>query len=391
MSKTEQVSRIRTLIDQYLEIVDSDKNKENLKLWEDPRNWTKDKWRATPNKSKNFVPFTVSLDNAMWGEVFRIKVDEWYKDPYNFMETQLKLKIYQHEYLNDNTAFTDELHIWLGVVTELSWFGSELLYYDNKEAWIKGPVINEYDDLDRLEPPDFYKSGLMPIIHRYYEVMNEVADGKLKINFPHIQRGPFCIVAHLRGLDRMLLDLALNPDFVHKAMRFMVDFHMSWTEQRNKFVKEDKRKCILYNDDVSCPNMGPKMYEELVFPYEKELAEHYGGIHYWHSCGNTTPLLPLISKLPAMDIFHSGPWTSYKEADAVFGDRTALEICLNPQKDVLEASIEEMEAKLKDIKESCVHNNYAVRADNFMPFGEFNAQIDQVKRWIGLAQKHLGS
>ena len=389
MSRKEQIIRIRGLIDQYLEVLESQRNMQNMKLWKNPYSWNRDMWRGVPVKGSGQIPYTIASDNSLWAKILNISLVDYYNNPYTYMETQLKMKLYHFNHFNDNTPFTDELFIWFGVITELSMFGSEIVYYEHKEAWIKEPIIKEYEDAEKIAIPNFYKSGLMPKIHQYYEVMSELADGKLKVMFPDFARGPFCIVAHLRGLEKILMDMFLNPDFVHKMMRFLVDANKLWTEERNKFLGVEKHKSKLYNDEIDCPTLSPEVYREMIFPYEKELSEYHGGISYWHSCGNTTKFIETIGMLPNLELLHVGPWTSYKEADIVFGDKTALDICLNPQVDVLEADEVGMAQKLQNIMESCLHNNYTVRADGFMPHGDVESEIVQIKKWAAIAKKYL--
>jgi len=67
-----------------------------------------------------------------------------------------------------------------------------------------------------------------------------------------------------------------------------------------------------------------------------------------------------------------------------------LDICLNPQKDVLETDEAGMTAKLEDIMKRCKHNNYTVRADVFMPHGELDFELAQIKKWAVIAEKYLG-
>ena len=376
-------------MDQYLNIVHSERNKKNLELWKDSFNWNRDRWRGGPAKNIGIIPYTISLGHSMWSKLLNISMADYSVDPYAHMEMQLAMKIYHFEKFNDNTPVTDELYIWFGPSTELCVFGCEPLIFDNKESWIKKSIINDYEDADRfLAPPDFYKSGIMPRIHHFYEVMSELAEGKLKVMVPNFARGPFCIATHLRGMENMLVDLKLEPDFVHRLMRFVVDSHKSWTEERNKFLKENKSKTNLFNDEVDSPSIAPSQYEEFILPYEKELDAHYGGVRYWHSCGKTTPFLTLIREL-SIDLFHVGPWTSYKDADKVFGTESGLDICLHPMRDVLEASEEQMTAKLIDIKESCRHRNFAVRADTFMPQGDIDSQIAKISKWAEIAYRHL--
>lgn len=137
MYKKEQVDKIKELIDCYVEIVNSEKNKINLKLWKSLKNWNRDKLRGVPSKEGNINPYTICLDNSLWGKLLNTSLIDYYNDPYTQMEMQLKMKIYHFNNIKDNTAFTDELYIWFGVVTELNLFGCEPVFFNHREPWIK--------------------------------------------------------------------------------------------------------------------------------------------------------------------------------------------------------------------------------------------------------------
>jgi uroporphyrinogen-III decarboxylase len=388
-----RVRAIRDLMDRYLEIVNSPRNLQNASLWKEHSGWNRDKPRGfVPSRSGGRVPFVVELDISLWRKLTgNTNLIDYYSDPYTHMEFQLLRNLKHYAMYRDNYVYTDELYIWFGVITELSLFGSEVEWQEHKEGWIKGPVLQSLDDIQRLRPPDFYTSGLMPRVHEFYEVMNEVADGRMKVMFPELARGPFCMAVHLRGISDLFCEVLTDPESVHRLMRFIVDAEKAWTAERSRFTGEEPSRIKLFNDEIDCPSIGPKIYDDLIFPYEKELADEYGGVRYWHSCGNITAFLPAINNLPNLDVVHIGPWTSYEEADLIFGDSTALEICLHPVNDVVMATETRMRAKLEDIVKKCPHGNFSVRADALMPQGDdLEAQLEKIKMWESLALEYFG-
>lgn len=384
--------RINDLIERYLEIVHSPRNQENKKLWRKTDDWNRDMWRGFPQLERGAgpVPFTVSPDNSLWGKIMGVDLTKYYTDPYVYLETQLRYQLYHFENYPDNVVFTDELFIWFGVITELSFFGADIVLYSHKEPWIQGTVISDYEEVKNKDYPDFYKSGLMPRIHQYYEVFQEMARGRLKVMFPDFVRGPFCISTHLKGHNDILLDSLADPEGVSMLMRYIVESNKHWRAEREKFTGEKNTSCKLYNDEIDCPSISPRIYEELILPFETELAEHYGGISYWHSCGNTTLLLPLLKRLPNLELLHIGPWTDYALATKLFaGTDTALDICVHPQSDVLEADEARMLQKIKDIHEKCAAAAYSVRADAIMPSTGMDEDA-KIRQWAQLAAKVLG-
>jgi uroporphyrinogen-III decarboxylase len=384
---------IRSLMNEYLDIVNSEKNQNNKKFWEKIYGWNRDMWRGIPKQGSS-IPFTIAPDMSLWSKILNVDLRDYYSNPEIFLETQLKMRIYHFNNFRDNTYFSNELFIWFGVITELTFFGAKVNFYPNREAWLEGNTIKEYDNLDQIEMPNFYKSGLMPRIHKYYGVLQEYADdadGKFRIMFPELVRGPFCIAAHLRGLENFLMDILLNPEFVHKLMRFVVDSHKQWSKERNKLLGNEIKALKLFNDEVDSSMISLDMYKEFIFPYERELAEYYGEVTYWHSCGVTDIFMEQINQLKNLRMFHCGPWTSYRKAREVFDAEVAFDICLDPQRDILEANKEQMVKKLVDIKDTLNGRRYFVRADALMPEKQVDFMLKDIEEWNEIALEILSN
>ena len=381
--------RIEELILRYLDVVDSDRNQENRRCWEAAEHWNRDMWRGIPRKGLRHIPTTIAPDNSLMGHLMGVNLVDYYTDPYVYLETQLRAKLYYAEHFQDQTVFTKELYLWFGVVTELSMFGAEVVFYPHKEGWIRGTALDDYEDVSRWDPVDFYESGLMPRIHEFYQVMGELSKGRLQVMFPEFVRGPFCIAQHLLGYERAVTDALTEPDQFRELLGYIVACNKHWSAEREKFTGEVQDGCKLYNDEIDCPSINPSFYEEMIFPFERDLAEHFGSVKYWHSCGRTTKFLPTIARLPNLRMFHVGPWTSYAEANRVFaGTDTAIDICLNPTADILDVDRETMRAKLLDIKKTMTDTAAAVRADAFMPYGDVDI-VGKLAIWSSVAQEVL--
>jgi len=380
---------LKCLIDQMEEILESPRNLANKRFWES-QIWPRDMWRGFPKlRPSQGIPFLVFPDNALWAKILKVDLREYYSNPEVHLKTQLKMNIYHFNHWEDNTYYTKDLSIWFGVITELSFFGPKIIFFPNREGWIKSPpLLQKKESLECLKQPDFYKSGLMPKIHEFYERMNELVDGRLRVLFPMWVRGPFCIAAHLRGLDNIIMDMLEDPKFVHTLMRFITDSEKEWAKERSKFLHSPIEKTFLFNDEVGLPLITPEMYEEFVLPYEIELANFYGGILYWHSCGDTSDFINLIKRIPGLRMFHVGPRTDVLRAAVAFGPDASLDVDLDPFRDVLEADEEKMKSKIKKIIDICTERDvsFCIRADGFQPVHTLKEDLPKIKLWIDLAQ-----
>ncbi len=383
---------IDRLIERYRDIVHSPENRRRRGLWEDPHRWNRDMWRGVPvpRSQSDPVPFTIELDNSLWSRVLGFSLAEYYRDPDLFLEIQLRKRIFSFENFDDDAYYSDELFIWFGVITELSILGAPIQWFPHKEGWISGALLEDPAGLDRMEPPDFRAGGLMPRVHRYYERLSDLSRGRLRVMFPQWVRGPFCLAMHLRGVSEILVDMMILPDFFHRLMRFVTDSRLAWDRDRELFLGEKSGPGKLYNDEIDCPTLSPELYRDMIFPYEKELGEAYGGISYWHSCGNTTAFQEQIARLPNLELYHCGPWTDFGSALKTMNPATAVDLCLDPQRDVVEASPEEMRRRLEEILRTGGGGRYSVRADAFMPTGPNHGIIlEKIGLWNKEARRVL--
>ena len=190
----------------------------------------------------------------MWGAILGFKVDEFYTNPLTYLIYQLKMMIYRYEHWSDETCIGKEIPIWLGAPFESSLFGGKTIYAEDASPWLdREPVIKSEEDLDRQEFPDFYQSGLMPIAHQYYEVIGELIDDDFNVTFPEWGRSPFGVAFHIRRIDNLAIDMATNPEFTHRLMRFITNARKQWVQDRAKFLDMNVEKGNLYNDEVNCP------------------------------------------------------------------------------------------------------------------------------------------
>jgi len=386
------IQDIGRLLEEVRKLVDSHRNRQLEKIWQSSEDAVRDSWRGTPRPlgSAGFkgVPITVEPEKTMWAKILRFRVKDFYTIPEVYLEYSLKIAKYKFQEFKDDAPVSKSIDIWLGSAFEPSLFGVETVYLEDKSPWIgKNPIIKKEEDLDSLEYPDFYESGSMPLAHIFYERIRELVGEDFNVTFPCWMKGPFGTAVHLRGMKELLIDTVVRPDFVHRLMRFITESRKRWIQERAKYLGVEVGKGDLDNDEVNCPTLSPKTYQEFVLPYEKELCEFHRGISYWHSCGDTTRLLPLIKEIPELRMLHIGPWTDLSKVVEVFGSTVPFEICLHPVRDVLLATEVSMKDKLTEIIKTCGNMAYTVRADGLDAIGALDPAISQVKLWIDVARE----
>lgn len=383
---------IKSLLEQYLEIVNSDENKANIKYWDNAREpYLVERWRGISSRRTN-TPFTMALDISGYSKVLGIDCTRYYTDAEEQLYQQLRYAIWEFHHLKCHRYFENSVFISFGSIFEASLFGAGIHYLPAQAPWIdeKVHLIKQREDLLKIKPFDFYKSGLCENAIRFYETMKRLMDGyDIKVMFPITLRSPFSTALMLRGYENLLLDIYDDPQFFHNLMRMITDYLMTFAKRRAEFLGEPVAQCMLFNDEVAVPNISNAIYKSMIQSYEKELGELCGGVRYWHSCGVTNEFYDSIAALPKLRMMHIGPWSDIRKAVDVFASKDiALEICLNSVENIYEKTEEEMKRKLLDIREICDGRiRYSVRADGLALFNSMEFTMDKIRQWNNAAME----
>jgi len=107
--------------------------------------------------------------------------------------------------------------------------------------------------------------------------------------------GPCAEGADLRGINMLMMDFYEDPAFVKDLFEFVLELELRFAQ-----AQIDVGIDVMGVGDAAASLVGPQIYEEYVWPYEKRLVE---GLHEMgtrvrlHICGNTCPILESIGKL----------------------------------------------------------------------------------------------
>lgn len=107
---------------------------------------------------------------------------------------------------------------------------------------------------------------------------------------------------YLCGMEKIMMDLALNPSFVHKLFEEITEFY---TEVNKRILKAGSGKIdiLLIGDDLGTQDnliMSPEMLRQFIFPYLKryiDLCKEYKVRVMFHSCGAIKEIIPDLIEL----------------------------------------------------------------------------------------------
>ena len=173
-------------------------------------------------------------------------------------------------------------------------------------VWLEdqGPVINEEkaallvaSDLKKMKNPGVREGGRMHDRVRGIERMFSKAGGQRSI--VGWVEGPLALAQELRGLSRIMVDFIEDPVFVADLLDFAADVAIDYAPAQIAAGAD-----TIGMSDAAASLIGPLFYEQFVLPRQIRVlsaikAKHPQVITRVHMCGDTTLLLPLMSRLPA--------------------------------------------------------------------------------------------
>lgn len=155
--------------------------------------------------------------------------------------------------------------------------------------------------------------------------------------------GPIAEAADLRGLNTLMLDFYDDPAFVRDLFEFVIAMELNFARSQAAAGIDS-----IGVGDAAASLVGPRIYREFVWPYEKKLID---GLHAiglpvrLHICGNTHFALEEIAQL-GCEIVDIDSLVPFAEARAVLGPNQILLGNLNPVAVLRDGTAEEGKAAL---------------------------------------------
>jgi MtaA/CmuA family methyltransferase len=178
---------------------------------------------------------------------------------------------------------------------EASGLGATLKLFPDQPPAVdeENALLKDKTKLARLEVPDPTRPGRMHNRAQAVRLMKERV-GNDKVVEGWIE-GPCAEAADLRGINTLMLDFYDDPAFVRELFEFIVEVELRFARYQVESGAD-----LIGVGDAAASLVGPKFYNEFVWPYEQKLvgALHAEGIKTrLHICGNTRRILEGMGRL----------------------------------------------------------------------------------------------
>jgi MtaA/CmuA family methyltransferase len=202
----------------------------------------------------------------------------------------------------------------------VQWFNDQPPAIDETRA-----LLADKQTLRGLSVPDPTAGGRMLDRVQAAALFRQQVGGQLAIE--GWVEGPCAESADLRGINALMLDFYDDPAFVRDLFDFVLEMAL-----RVAKAQVDAGVALIGVGDAAASLVGPQIYEEFVWPYEKKLVDalHAMGTRVrLHICGNTNRIVKRIGELGCemVDIDYMVPMSKAREA---MGTKQVLAGNLNP-------------------------------------------------------------
>jgi hypothetical protein len=268
------------------------------------------------------------------------------------IERQLRIRIYYHEHFQDDTVIEKN---WVvnKVIRSTGW-GLEPRRIPSTEArgsWLFDPVIRDLADMKKLHFPEitYDEAATQAALDEVQDLFGDILDVQLK-GVAHISYHLMAQYTALRGLEQVMMDMVLNPDWLHDAMAFLTEGHkrvlQQYVDQNLLSLNNDGTYHSSggngYTDDLPAPGfdpdhvrpvdmwasaeaqelagVSPDMHLAFSLRYEKELLAPFG-LNGYGCCEDLTRKLGNVLTIPKIRRISISPFADVDRcAEQLGGD-----------------------------------------------------------------------
>jgi MtaA/CmuA family methyltransferase len=189
----------------------------------------------------------------------------------------------------------DHVGVLSDPAVEASDWGATIAYFDDQPPAIdeRTPLLKGPKDLASLSSPDPAAGKRMS------NRVQAVAESRRRVGSDLIVEGwvegPCAEAADLRGINTLMTDFFDDPEFVNALFERVVEVAAKFAR-----LQIEAGADIIGIGDAAASLVGPGIYEEFVWPWEKKLVDAIhqdGGMTRLHICGNTNFALEKIGRL----------------------------------------------------------------------------------------------
>jgi len=411
--RAKDAERLKSLIDRILSLSQRPSEAAKKKLWADHQ--------ALRPVSR--VPVTVyyeGIPSPQWEFMLGPNARQCESPLARSMEFDLRSRIWIAENVSDDHIVWPSVVVHVPVIERQGW-GVDLRWRQSDlELGAKGydPPFRDGIDVGRLTVSE-YEFDETAVNDRLSEAQ-ELTSGKLDVHphYAHMGYAPFDIATRMRGMEGLLLDVALEPDKVTALMEFITSameqhdrrreqrgwlnvhrdrsgtyqqvgfrVHCAYLEDGFKARKPGLADEWVYLSAQTSAGLGPRDFERFAHPYNARLARPFEQqTVYYHGCERLDDKLSILAGLPNLRRFHVSPWSNLAKACEQFHGSVVLEVHDHPGQVFFGSTADETRARIRELLE--IANGQPMDL-NLSDIHSINGNPNLLKQWATIAREEV--
>ncbi len=226
-----------------------------------------------------------------------------------------------------------------GCILIASLFGATVEQVDNNPPWIRHDQNNISYEQIMGQSSDGFKMGCVSQAASCYKFYRDIlADyprlaRHVNLTLPDLQ-GPIDNLELIRGSD-IFTDMLSRRDVFYEAMAAVTQAQIEMVKYFIPFIKETsssfshqhgvplKGGLLIRNDTAIM--VGPKIYREMIAPFDEQLLKAWGG--GIHSCGNVNKMASEFMSLASIQCFDFGQ-SELNDVETIYETAQAKKVAL---------------------------------------------------------------
>lgn len=282
------------------------------------------------------------------------------------LEGELRRNIYQWEHMRGDMVVEGVLYSSL--VTRDTGFGIgedvDIVRTDERSNIVSRtfhPQIREEKDLEKIKMPEITHDEKAS--ERSYQTMVDIFDGIIPVEkrgVPGRWFAPWDNLIRWWGVQEAMMDMALRPELVHKAMDRLVSAYLRRLEQweelnllalnnanirigsggygycdelpQEDFDPDHVRPIDIWGCATAqiFSEVSPAMHEEFALQYERRWMDRFG-LTYYGCCEPLDIKMEILRKIPNLRKISMSPWIDVYRAAAEMGNDYVFSLKPNPE------------------------------------------------------------
>lgn len=266
-------------------------------------------------------------------------------------ELSLRQAVYAWEHFDDDQVTDAVFHV-PHVYSNSGWGLDAVEHARTTErgSYVWDAPVKELSDLDRLHAPEITIDWEASRVH--LDLARELFGDILRVEQRTMfwwSLGIMMVWARLRGLEQIMLDMVLEPEWTHRACQFLADGRLAMLDQleslgvlpRNDgnhyvgsgtFGFTDELPGSAFDGHVTTRDMwgfteaqeitgvSPAMHWDFAMQYEVPIHERFG-LTYYGCCEPLDRKFEYVKRLPNLRAVSISPWCDTRVAAEALADR----------------------------------------------------------------------